>query len=559
MNRTEYLPANVTCQSLGTPLYFFPEQSSGERWTALLLFGLTCAYLYLFRRYTNTDADEGVILEGAQRILHGEILYRDFFSFYTPGSYYFLAALFKIFGNSLPVARAALVLFGGVFSVIPYLLARRVCSRGSALCVAGLLTLTCLPYRFLVLHNWDSTLWTCLALYSAVRWMESMRRAWAFAAGSFTSLTFLFEQSKGAGLALGMGVGILLVAYLGRQKEMLAKPVLLAAGAGLLWPFALTFGYFAAQHSLFQMLTDCLWPLWHYTRANHVPYGYQNWSDSTRLLLFGNASLSVRLIALLAASPSLLIPAIPLLAIALLLYWTMRLRRRNAPSEKSTYFVLVNSSLTGLLLSVVLVRPDIIHFMYLAPLFFLLFAWLLDGRDIPGRSFPASKLLLTTFFALAFLSMAASLLLRATGAHITLRTRRGVLAMSIPDSALASLQSHTSLGETILVYPYLPLYYYLTGTFSPSRYDYLQPGMNTPAQYQEMLSQLASQRVRLVLMETSFAEKIPTSWPETPLSAIANDPVTDYILVHYHPCQRLQSSTGWRFLLLLRNDLPCPE
>ncbi|MBZ5526892.1 MAG: glycosyltransferase family 39 protein [Acidobacteriia bacterium] len=558
MNTTERSSAAAAAQPAKTARCFSPEESASEWWITLLLFGLTCAYLYLFRRYSAMDPDEGIILQGAQRILRGEVLYRDFFSFYTPGSYYFLAALFKIFGNSILVARTVLVFFGGIFSVVNYLLARRVCSRGSALCVAAMVTLTCLPYRFLVLHNWDSTLWACLALYCAVRWMESLRWTWAFATGSLTSLTFLFEQSKGAGLALGMGAGILVVAYLGRQKEMLAKQVLLAAGAGLLWPIALTFGYFTAQHGITQMLADWLWPLQHYTRANRVPYGYQNWSDSARHLLFGSGTVGARLVALLAVTPSLLLPVLPLLAIGLLGYWIVRMRRKQAPPAKCSYYVMLNAALAGLLLSVVLVRADIVHFMYLAPLFYLLFAWLLDGRDIPGRVFRAAKPLLIACFVLAFLSMSAALLLRATVARFTAETRRGVVKLPSPDTVLPSLQAHTTPGETILVHPYLPLYYYLTGTYSPSRYDYLQPGMSTPAQYQETLAQVASKRLRVVLLETSFMDKIPTSWPETPLLAIADDPATDYILGHYHPCQRLQSPAGWRFLLLMRNDLPCP-
>jgi len=68
---------------------------------ALAVFIFSFAYLCLFRRYTAMEPDEGIILEGAQRILRGQVLYRDFFSFYTPGSYYFLAGLFKLFGNSL--------------------------------------------------------------------------------------------------------------------------------------------------------------------------------------------------------------------------------------------------------------------------------------------------------------------------------------------------------------------------------------------------------------------------------------------------------------------------
>jgi len=81
-----------------------PEQSSSERIIALLIFSVSLAYLCLFRSYANLDCDEGIVLQGAQRILDGQVLYRDFFSFYTPGSYYLFALLFKLFGSSMLVA-----------------------------------------------------------------------------------------------------------------------------------------------------------------------------------------------------------------------------------------------------------------------------------------------------------------------------------------------------------------------------------------------------------------------------------------------------------------------
>src|SRR5213593_1607939 len=87
---------------------YHPEQSRSELWVALILFLVSFLYLCLFRRFTAMEPDEGILLQGAQRILAGQVLYRDFFSFYTPGSYYALALLFKIFGSSLLVARTVL-------------------------------------------------------------------------------------------------------------------------------------------------------------------------------------------------------------------------------------------------------------------------------------------------------------------------------------------------------------------------------------------------------------------------------------------------------------------
>src|SRR5438552_941777 len=194
-----------------------PEQTAIDLGLALAIFLLAVGYLWLFRRYTFMEPDEGIILQGAQRILRGEVLYRDFFSFFTPGSYYLQALISRILGNSFLLERTTLVLLGAAFSVLNYLLARRACSRGTAFTIAILTTATTLPYRFLVLHNWDSTLWAMLALYSAVRWLESGAWSWAFATGSLAGLTLMFEQSKGAGLCLGLAAGFLAVRFTNRK------------------------------------------------------------------------------------------------------------------------------------------------------------------------------------------------------------------------------------------------------------------------------------------------------------------------------------------------------
>ena len=538
---------------------YFPERSRSERFIVSVLFVLSFLYLCLFRHFTAMEPDEGILLQGAQRILAGQVLYRDFFSFYTPGSYYALALVFRIFGSSLAVARTALALTGAVLSVVTYLLARRVCSRTIALTLAALGTLTTLPYRFMVLHNWDSTLWVCLALYCAVRLLETPGRKWAFALGSFASLTVLFEQSKGAGLCLGLSVGFLAVVLLQERRSLLCRAHVLAMMFGLAWPFVLTFTYFTSQHATSTMLADWLWPLEHYSRANRVPYGYQNWSDETRHLLFRTGSLLERVIKILAVSPCLWIPVLPVIAVGLLGYWIVQTRRRRAPDEKSAYYVIIAAAYAGLWLSIVITRADIIHFMYLQPFNCLVLAWILDGCDLPGQLVRSARPLLVAYVVVAFVAFALAPLAAVGSAASQVATRRGIVKTREKDTVIDYVQAHVPAGEAILVYPYLPLYYYLTGTFSPGRYDYFQPGMHTKEQADEIIAQLASRRVRVVLFETSFAEKIPRTWPETPLTAIAQDRVGEYIARNYRPCRGLTSAAGWRFLFMVRQDLVCPK
>jgi len=49
--------------------------------------------------------DEGLIVFGAQRVLEGDIPYRDFWTLYAPGQFYAVAGLFKLFGSSVLVER----------------------------------------------------------------------------------------------------------------------------------------------------------------------------------------------------------------------------------------------------------------------------------------------------------------------------------------------------------------------------------------------------------------------------------------------------------------------
>jgi hypothetical protein len=71
----------------------------------VLVFGLSLAYLLLavFQRLNHYD--DGLRIEPAERILRGELPYRDFWSGATPGQFYTLAAVFRVFRTSVLVER----------------------------------------------------------------------------------------------------------------------------------------------------------------------------------------------------------------------------------------------------------------------------------------------------------------------------------------------------------------------------------------------------------------------------------------------------------------------
>jgi 4-amino-4-deoxy-L-arabinose transferase-like glycosyltransferase len=529
-----------------------PERIPADWAISAALLVLTTAYLLLFRRYTFSP-DEGITLQGAQRVLQGQVMYRDFFYFCTPGSYYLLALLFRIFGSSIIVARTALAVDGGIFALLTYLIARRVCARWSALVASYLVTVALLPSCFFALHNWDSTLWAYITLYCAVWLLQRPHWGWALGMGTCCGITVLFEQSKGACLLLGLtvGFGILWACHQIHVK----RTQILAALAGIVWPVVLATGYFASQDAFLPMVKDMLSPFLRLSRVNSVPYGYLNWGS-----VILNRPLPGAMLILFLSSPYFLISALPIFGVGILVYSTVRgWRMRHRQAERWAYYVLVSACTSGLLLSVLASRKDASHFVFIAPIVSLILCWFLDGSDIRLRTVDHVRPLVVAAIVLAFTLLGFSQLVIANG-FVSRETRRGIIKVPMSETALDYLRMHTRPGEEIFVYPYYPTYYYLTATSNPTPYDYMHPGLHTPEQFEEAMNRIAARRPQVVLFDPSFYGGILVSFPSTPIRGLASrDPLADFILAEYRPCAVLVPANTGNFVFMVRKDLPCPQ
>jgi 4-amino-4-deoxy-L-arabinose transferase-like glycosyltransferase len=533
------------------PPLTLPERIATDWAIGAVLFVLTIAYLFFFRRYTFSP-DEGATLEGAQRVLQGQVMYRDFFIFCTPGSYYLLALLFRIFGNSIIVARTALAIYGGIYALLTYLIARRVCARWSALLASYLVTVALLPSYFYAIHNWDSTLWAYITLYCAVWLLHRPYWAWALAMGTCCSFTFLFEQSRGAGLLLGLVVGFSILGACHQIQWRLAQVV--AAFTGLIWPVAITVSYFAAQHAFLSMLKDLLFPFLRYSRVASVPYGYLYWGIGILSRPFPEAMLIMFL-----SSAYFLISALPIFGVGILVYATVQSRRiSHWQAGRWAYYVLVSAATSGLLLSVVASLKDASHFVFIAPIAILILSWILDGSDIRLRTLDYLRPLLVAAIVIDFTLLGCIQLVTANG-YVSRETRKGIIKVPKTETALDYLRLHTQPGEDIFVYPYYPIYYYLTATSNPTPYDYMFPGMHTPQQIEDARNRIAMRRPPIVLFEPSFYEDIVVPFPSTPIEVLASrDAIETFILAEYQPCVVLVPANTGKFVFMVRKDLPCP-
>lgn len=121
------------------------QRLSGNWKTAVVcfvLFILSFAVLRIFLIRPADLYDEGLILVGSWRVAQGQIPYRDFWTVYSPGQFYAVAAFFKLFGTTIESERLWDLLCRCILPVLGYIVAVDVTSRRKAL-LAWLLLLGC--------------------------------------------------------------------------------------------------------------------------------------------------------------------------------------------------------------------------------------------------------------------------------------------------------------------------------------------------------------------------------------------------------------------------------
>jgi len=553
------LVTNAPPKSLTLPAQherYTPEESLSEIGiaTALAGFAVLCATPLLL--YIGRGSDEGITFLGAVRVLHGQIPYRDFFSFYTPGCYYLYALIFRVFGPSLAAARSVLLLYAALFTFLNYMLARRFASPSAAVIAALMVSMMSVSVRFQNLHSWDSTATALLAIYGAVLYLERGSAKLAFVVGLFTGITAMLEQTRGAGLLLGLVFAVFLL----RRTDTALGSVrsLWPAALGALLPVICVVSYFAAHHALREMFTGWFWPLDHYTGVNKLPYG--NMVLGSRLVqLLASSSAVERLLLILMCCGMMLTALMPLLALAQLAAIGVRdVRHRRPMSPMTMFFSFTGAIFLGNFIATLATsRVDFYRLAYLTPLFFFMLPLLFDTCE---AELPTLRKLQPFAVIFIFVSFGAIALVTVTGAlqAAIVPTRAGYARTDQPEELLPYMQRYVRAGDHVLFYPYEATYPFLAGTVTPLAYDFLQAGMHTPADFASAMREVERDRTPVVIFDVTFRDIIPQVWPATQAEVVANDPMGDYIFAHYRLCKALRARRR-PFVFMVRNDLPCPR
>ena len=532
---------DVNCESLLPPgtssLTPATAKSSNHQTYLNSLFFTVCAAIYLlpFMRILLSGTDEGTLVYGAVRIIHGQVFARDFFEVMGPGTLYWLALFFKLFGVSFFAARICLFVTSLGTLALMYYLSRRICSRYQALPAVILVALYFSTIWPIVNHHVDSNFFALLSIACIARWQDAGRNLLLAAAGAFAAVTTLVLQPKGLLLLFAMMLWLLIQQR--RRAASFATLAILVAGYGSTIGVVLL--YFWSRGALRDLLyVNLVWPYQNYGTVNAIPYArglYQYWEHW--IVAFHGADWLIPLAAILFV-PFLLVAALPVVALLL-----------GLPRGKDNFSVaiLLYWLCGGALWLSEIHRRDISHLTSGSPVLIILCVYFL-GRYRSPIANAAMQLLAVSAATLAIANLFFALSAR------TIATRAGTVATFRPDPVTAFLDSNVPAGTEIFTYPYCPIYYFLSATTNPTRYSLLMYNYNTTSQFQDAIQTLEQRKVRYVVWDTAFQKDsadLFTAKSFEPPGGLLMEP---YLQSHY----RVVKQFGGMHIMERKDD-PAPQ
>jgi hypothetical protein len=406
-----------------------------------------------FLRAVNSMGDEGVLLNGAERLLHGEILYKDFFEFLPPGGFVLTAWWFGIAGISVLSARLLGILVIAGIAGLTFLATRQATRNAplSAVLTIGWVTTSQGPMTQLS-HHWLTTMFSMMAFWAALASPQHPQcgRWGAFLSGATAGAAVLVTPTCGA------------LAWLAAASFFLRQgpiELLRYLGASATAP-AFLLAYLIAQSNLTLAYADCIrFPVAHYASIQGVPFGY------------GIGLQTYPLVSLF--------PAAGLLAVLVCAF-----NGRNCLSDRRLQLCVV-FAVAGFIGC--FPRPDESRIGFATPLALPLFAYCVSSLAQHCRPIYAI-ILRDVLIALCIPSALVYGFLAQAALHTPLtRTPRGDVSL-IGQPGMAAMLARlatTPSGDRYFFYPYMPLMSFLTGREQVSKYDLFTPGYTLPSQYQD--------------------------------------------------------------------------
>lgn len=232
----------------------------------LVILALCLIYFLSFVRY-GLPYDEGYLLDGVERIMEGQVMYRDFHHTYAPGRFYLIGAAFGIAGKHIYVERVIFALLQAVKCMLAFLIVKKI-TRSNWAYLAPLLILAA-PGAWHKVFFSSLGLLSVYAVMSAVE-SDSMRRY--LLAGLVAGACAVFRQDSAGFAVIG---GAAAIAVFGIKEKRGAGGILrrwLYLAAGCCAVIGAVFLWFYSQGALGAMIHKIAVEGMKDNMTNRIPY-----------------------------------------------------------------------------------------------------------------------------------------------------------------------------------------------------------------------------------------------------------------------------------------------
>jgi hypothetical protein len=469
---------------------------------AAAIFTVCFALIWLTNGRVIGPLDEGIYLDGAVRMLQGQVIYRDFFALTGPGTFALISLIFRTLGVQLQLARLLPVLDIGLMAAGIYLLSlagRRNPWPGlaAAICFVGLETTK--PGFVSVCHRLDSA---ALILWSLIlpTFRPKSRSAW-FLSGLLAGAACWCTPPMAIVIVV-VTVWLSLSPDFRNRLPWHAFGWLSLSGVALAW--------LAAHRALGPFWTHMRWTITNYSESNR--FGYGGLMGGYEHPAYGSHPL--------AAAFSLILFTLPATLPLLVFLGSLRLLR----SAKAASFPLMGLLLVAAAACLLSTWPrcEITRMSFVSVIFYGLAARLAGSFNV--------RVMATLLCAPAL----AFLLMYSRQFTASLDTVRGPVNGRAPD--IASLEwvlTRIPAHSTLFIYPYAPNLYFFTAGENATRYSFLQPGMSTSADEASVIAALSKHPPAYILIHNISPEAVMKIWPNTDPLRIRTDFIDGGFLLHY--------------------------
>ena len=232
----------------------------------IIVFALSLVYFLSLMKY-GLPYDEGYLLDGVEKVMEGQLIYRDFHHTYAPGRFYLVAAAFSLAGKHIFVERFIFALLQALKCMLAYLIVRRITAGKYAWLAPVLILAAPGPWHKVFFSSLG-----LLAVYAVIRSIDRDSLKSYLMAGAVAGACAIFRQDT-AGFAVIGGAAAIAVAGL-KERRGLAGVIRrwLCLGAGGVAVVGTVLLYFHARGALGDMVHKIAVEGMKDNMTNRIPY-----------------------------------------------------------------------------------------------------------------------------------------------------------------------------------------------------------------------------------------------------------------------------------------------